>query len=157
MRKRFTTYSTYADAKLTDIFSADELKGAQALKVTELRTVLFLNKGNKFEKHVLPVEAQYAPVFGIEVFDYNNDGNVDILMGGNQSAIRVRLGIIDANYGQLFAGNGNGTFKYIPQTISGLSTTGDVKSLKIIKILNDHYLLVGVNNTGIVAYKLNKK
>ena len=157
MRKRFTTYSTYADAKLTDIFSADELKGAQALKVTELRTVLFLNKGNKFEKHVLPVEAQYAPVFGIEVFDYNNDGNVDILMGGNQSAIRVRLGIINANYGQLFAGNGNGTFRYIPQTISGLSTTGDVKSLKIIKILNDHYLLVGVNNTGIVAYKLNKK
>jgi hypothetical protein len=157
MRKRFTTYSTYADAKLTDIFSADELKGAQALKVTELRTVLFLNKGNKFEKHVLPVEAQYAPVFGIEVFDYNNDGNVDILMGGNQSAIRVRLGIMDASYGQLFAGDGNGTFKYIPQIISGLSTTGDIKSLKIIKILNDHYLLVGVNNIGIVAYKHNKK
>jgi hypothetical protein len=118
---------------------------------------LFLNRGDKFEKHILPVEAQYAPVFGIEVLDYNNDGNADILLGGNQSAIRVRLGIIDASYGQLFEGDGKGGFRYIPQAISGLSLTGDVKALKMIRILNDDYLLAGVNNVGVVAYKYNKR
>ncbi len=157
MRKKFTNYASYADAALTSIFSETELKAAQTLRLTELRTVLFLNKGDKFQKQVLPIEAQYAPVFGIQVLDYNKDGNPDLLMAGNQSAIRVRLGMIDANCGQLFKGDGKGNFQYIPQDVSGLSVIGDVKSLRIVKIGNDDYLLAGVNNIGIAAYKVNNK
>jgi hypothetical protein len=157
MRKKFTNYASYADAALTSIFRETELKAAQTLRLTELRTVLFLNKGDKFQKQVLPIEAQYAPVFGIQVLDYNKDGNPDLLMAGNQSAIRVRLGMIDANCGQLFKGDGKGNFQYIPQDVSGLSVIGDVKSLRIVKIGNDDYLLAGVNNIGIAAYKVNNK
>jgi len=157
MRKKFTTYSAYSDAQLEDVLSAQQLASAQELKATELGTVVFLRKGDQFEKHVLPIEAQYAPVYGIETLDYDHDGNLDIVMVGNQSAIRVRLGMIDANYGQLFRGNGKGSFTYVPQYISGLSLVGDAKSVKRIKISGSDYLLVGINNMGIVAYKLIRK
>lgn len=105
----------------------------------------------------LPIEAQFAPIYAIEVLDYNKDGNLDFILAGNQSANCVKLGVIDANYGQLFEGNGKGEFRYIPQSASGLSITGDVKSLKSLTIKGNRYLLAGINNLGIVTYKLNLK
>ena len=65
--------------------------------------------------------------------------------------------MIDASYGQLFEGDGKGNFKYISQAVSGLSITGDVKSLKFITIRGRRYLLAGINNYGIVTYRMNIK
>ncbi|MBK5277645.1 MAG: VCBS repeat-containing protein [Bacteroidia bacterium] len=155
MRKKFTTYESYSKAQLADIFSVEDLKTANVLSASELKTVFYRNTGSKFEKKLLPMEAQFAPVQAIEILDYNGDGNNDFILAGNQNAIRIRLGVMDANYGQLFEGDGKGNFKYISQVESGLSLTGDVKSLKVLTINNDRYLFAGVNNYGIVTYKLN--
>jgi enediyne biosynthesis protein E4 len=157
LRKKFPDYASYSNATLSDIFSPGDLKGAGVLSAPELRSVLFRNTGSRFEKRILPREAQFSPVYAIEVFDYNKDGNPDILLAGNQSANCVKIGVIDANYGQLFEGDGKGNFKYIPQPLSGLSMTGDVKSLKIITVRGKRYLLAGINNFGIVTYRMNLK
>ena len=87
--------------------------------------------------------------------DYNKDGNMDLILGGNQTAIRIRVGAIDANFGQVLAGDGKGHFSYVPQPKSGLSTTGDTKSLQLVSIKGDTYLLIGINNVGVKTYKLN--
>ena len=142
---------------MTDIFTPGDLKGAKVLSATELKTVFYKNTGSKFEKHILPQEAQFAPVYAIEIFDYNRDGNPDFVLAGNQSANCVKIGVIDASYGQLFEGDGKGNFKYISQAVSGLSITGDVKSLKFLTIRGRRYLLAGINNYGIVTYRMNIK
>jgi hypothetical protein len=155
LRKKFTTYDAYAKVQLNTIFSSSELEKANTLRANELRTIFFENRNGRFYKHVLPVEAQYSPVYAIEVADFNNDGKLDFILGGNQRAIRIRLGAMDANYGQLFLGDGANGFRYIPQRESGLSLTGDVKSLKLVKIGTQEYLLAGINNKGVIAYKKN--
>jgi hypothetical protein len=157
LSRKFPDYKSYSTARLTDIFSEEDLKTASVLSATELKTVFFKNTGSKFEKRLLPIEAQFAPVYAIEVLDYNKDGNLDFILAGNQSANCVKLGVMDANYGQLFEGDGKANFRYIPQSLSGLSITGDVKSLKVLTIKGNRYLLAGVNNVGIVTYKLNSK
>ena len=157
LRRKFQDYKSYAEAQLTDIFQEGDLKDATVLPVTELRTVYFRNDGNRFVKMTLPVEAQFAPVFAIETIDYDHDGNLDLLLAGNQNTACVRIGVIDANYGQLFKGDGKGNFMYIPQSVSGFRMTGDVKSMKTITIRNSQYILSGVSNRGIVTYKLNSK
>jgi hypothetical protein len=156
LRKKFPDYASYSTAIISDIFSQGDLKGAGVLSATELQTVFFRNEGNKFEKHLLPQEAQFAPVYAIETVDYNQDGNLDLILAGNQNAICVRLGVMDANYGQLFEGDGKGNFRYIPQSLSGLSVTGDVRSLKLLSINRKSFLFAGVNNFRIVAYKMNQ-
>lgn len=156
MRGKFTDYASYADARLTDIFTPGDLKDAKTLKATILESVYLENKQNKFAVHKLPREAQFAPIFAMTLADYNNDGNIDLIAGGNQSAIRIRLGVIDANFGQLFQGDGKGNFTYVPQSESGLSTTGDVKSMQMINIKGEPYLFIGINNMGVKTYKLNK-
>lgn len=158
LRKKFTSYASYANAQLSAFFPPKDLQQAKLLSINELHTVFLENNNGKFNKHVLPNEAQFAPVKAIEVFDYDDDGNLDFLLAGNERAIRIRLGAIDANYGQLFRGDGKGGFQYIPQKSSGLALTGDVKSLKWIKIKDQYYLLAGINNDKIATYiKANKK
>jgi hypothetical protein len=157
LRVKFPTFESYSNARLTDLFSAENLKTASVLSASELKTVYFKNTGSKFEKRILPIEAQFAPVHAIEILDYNLDGNPDFILAGNQNAMCVRLGVMDASYGQLFEGDGKGNFRYIPQAVSGLDMTGDVRALRVITIKGYRYVFAGISNTGIVTYKLNLK
>jgi hypothetical protein len=101
------------------------------------------------------MEAQFAPIYAIAVIDHNDDGNLDFILAGNQNTTRLRLGVIDANFGQLYEGDGNGNFKYVEQKMTGLNFIGDVKSLQPIKLSYLDVLLVGINNLGVEAYLLN--
>jgi hypothetical protein len=155
MRSKYTNYASYSDAGLNNIFSSNDLKDAKELRVTTLETIYLENTGRGLVRHELPSQAQFAPVYAMTLIDYNKDGNVDLLIGGNQSSIRIRMGVIDANFGQLFEGNGKGAFEYIPQSRSGLKMTGDIKSLQVIDVSGTKYLMAGINNLGVETYKLN--
>ncbi|PSR57318.1 RNA-binding protein [Adhaeribacter arboris] len=151
MRTRFPDYKSYADAGLSDIFTKEELQGAKKLSANWLGTSLFLsNNQNKMQVVPLPLEAQYAPVHALSALDYNHDGQLDVLLAGNQNQARLRFGKADANYGVLLQGNGKGQFSYVPQTKSGLQLKGDVRSMIAVK----NTLLVGINQQPVKAYKL---
>ena len=104
----------------------------------------------KFHSKPLPVEAQLSPVFTITALDYNKDGFLDVLLGGNINRSRLRFGKYDANYGVLLQGNGKGNFTYIPQWKSGFNLKGDVRS--VINVNNS--LIFGINQSAAKAYKL---
>lgn len=157
MRSKYTNYESYSDAKLQNIFSKGDLKDAKILRATTLETTYLENRDGKFIRHQLPAQAQFTPVYAITPIDYNKDGNMDFLLHGNQTSIRIRMGVIDASFGQLFEGDGKRGFRYISQTQSGLTSVGDVKSCRVVTINNETYLLLGINNVGITTYKLNSK
>ena len=150
MRSRFPDYKSYADASLTDIFTAVELKGAGHLQANNLATTCFLSDGKgKLHSSPLPLQVQSSPVFTITGLDYDHDGNKDLLLCGNINRARLRLGKYDANYGMLLKGDGKGHFEYIPQLQSGFKLWGDVRS--VIEI--NQTLLFGINQQGVKAYK----
>ncbi len=153
MRKRFGFYKDYADATLTSIFNADELAQAKRLTVTECHSVCFLNKAGRFEKQLLPIQAQFAPVTSTLTEDFNKDGHMDLLLLGNKSDNRLKLGSMDANYGCLLTGDGKGGFTYVSQSGSGLSVVGDVKSVLDIKVKQSPYLVIGAFNQPLQVYK----
>jgi hypothetical protein len=153
MRKKFNSYRDYADANMKAIFTEDQLQKAGKSTVTESRTTCFLSRNGKFVTTTLPVEADFSPVSQIIPGDFNKDGKADLLLLGNHTDNRLKLGSMDANYGCLLQGNGKGSFDYIHQSTSGLSVTGDVKSVLEIKIKNQKYLLLGIANQPIQFYK----
>jgi hypothetical protein len=149
MRTRFPDYKSYAPATINDIFTAEELNGANRLTANLLETGYFESgQGSRFHQKKMPLQAQFSPVFTITVLDYDKDGNQDVLLCGNISHARLRFGKYDANYGQLFKGDGKGNFTYINQAQSGLNIWGDVRSAVIV----DRTVLVGINQKGIKAY-----
>ncbi|GGF41155.1 VCBS repeat-containing protein [Echinicola rosea] len=153
MRSKFTDYESYSKAKIEDILTKSQLESADRLTVNELKTLYLENTGNTFTIHSLPIEAQFAPVYSIEVMDFDENGTLDFILGGNQTFTRLRIGAMDANYGQVFLGDGNGHFSYLPQNQSGLTIKGDIKSILPIRLPEGDFLLFGLNNQGIVAYK----
>lgn len=153
MRKKFASYRNYADATMKDIFLPEELAKAGKLSITEYRTLCFLNRNGKFTPSALPLQAQFSVVTKTIAEDFDHDGKTDLLLLGNHSDNRLKLGSIDANYGCLLKGDGSGNFSYVSPAVSGLSVAGDIKSAATITINKEKYIMIGVNNTGILLYK----
>ncbi|PWT74835.1 MAG: RNA-binding protein [Bacteroidetes bacterium] len=153
MRRKFGSYKDYSVATMKDIFSPEELGKAEKLTATESRTVCFLNRNGKFLKTILPAQAQFSIVTKILAKDFDHDGKIDLLLFGNHSDNRLKIGSIDANYGCVLKGDGMGHFEYVEQYKSGFNIKGDVKSVQEVEIHGAKYLLVAVNNDGIEFYK----
>ncbi len=151
MRKRFSNFKSYADITTEELFQNNELKQAGHLVANHISTTCFLsNKSTKFSIATLPQQVQYSPVYSITQMDYNKDGNTDLLLCGNNSHTKIRLGKFDANYGLLLSGDGTGNFTYIKQSESGFNIWGDVRSA--IQVKNNIYF--GVNGGKLIAYSL---
>jgi hypothetical protein len=151
MRTRFTDYQSFAEAEFKDIFTEDELKDAPILRVNQLKTALFnMGTSGKFTSVALPQEVQQAPVFTINVLDFNGDGKKDLLVCGNMVQSKLRVGRMDANYGLLLQGNGKLGFSSVPQKRAGLWLKGDVRSV----LFDGKSWLFGINQVGIQSYKI---
>jgi len=153
MRTRFTDYKTYADAGITDVFTADEMKGVKHLSANHLSTTYFESgTDSKFHEKALPIQVQFSPVFTITALDYDKDGKTDLILCGNINQARLRFGKCDANFGVLLKGDGKGNFKYVNQQQAGFHIWGDVRSIVDINNL----LLFGINQGAVKAYKKNE-
>jgi hypothetical protein len=156
MRRKFTSYKSYADATVSDVFTPAELKDAMQLRANSLETMIFINDNGKFRPAKLPIESQFAPVKKILLTDVNKDGAPDILLFGNNDYPRLKIGKMDANFGVLLLNDGKANFRYVPQTESGLRVVGDVKDAVQLNIGAAKYLLIGINNSDFFEYQFRK-
>ena len=152
LRKKFTDYKSYSIATIDDILSNEEYRNAFKFQINFSESCVFENKGKSFVLRQLPLQGQFATVHSIAVDDFDKDGKKDILLAGNNSNYRLRIGKMDANHGILIKGDGKFGFKFIPQNISGLKLKGDVKDIQ--KINSDRWVFF-INNDKALTYKLN--
>lgn len=153
-RSKFNSYKSYANATIQDILSPEEIKTAKHLTAIQLKTTLFLSTNNNvYQEAVLPIQAQYAPVFTINTFDYDKDGNDDLLLCGNITQTKIKTGKFDANYGVLLKGNDKGQFNYINQVQSGFKLQGDVRSV----IMLNERLIIGMTGQPLTAWQTSIK
>src|SRR4030095_12474717 len=151
VKKKFLTHKSYATAKIDDLFTKEQLAESRTFKAEFMETIYLENKGNDLALHHLPSEAQYAPVYGIVATDFNGDQKKDLLLTGDNSWTRVRFGRYTSNHGILLSGDNKGNFKYIPQTISGLDLSGNIRNAALI---SDRKIILGVNNGHAMLLKV---
>jgi hypothetical protein len=154
MRRKFPSYASYADATMDQIFSGKELHTAQTLEANELATCYFKNTQGTFNKSELPIEVQFSPVYKIISEDLNADGYQDLLLFGNNEYPRLKLGKMDASFGMILLNDGKGNFKYQKYTEHGLAVAGDVKDAVFLNYKGDRYLILGINNSELVTFKM---
>jgi len=144
-KDRFPTNTDFAKAGLAQILPAEAMNDALTLNCNELHTCWFENLGGgKFRKHLLPLQAQFAPVNAILARDLDGDGKVDLVLAGNEYQAEVIGGRYDASYGLLLHGEGHGNFAPVPR---GIFIKGDVKDIKSIKNgKGGDLILVGIND-----------
>jgi hypothetical protein len=149
MRKKFPTYKSYATATMNEVLTTDERKNALILQANNFKTSMIHNDGNgKFSLRPMPAESQFSVINGMDVEDFDGDGNLDIIMNTNDFGTDVNVGRYDALNGLYLKGDGKGNF--IPKTIlqSGIFIPGNGKSLAALRGANGHYLEAATQNRG---------
>jgi hypothetical protein len=130
VRQRFQEYGKFAESSLTDVLKPEELKDALQVRATYMRSSYIENQGGgKFVFRELPTRAQFAPIFGMIAEDVDQDGNLDLMLSGNDYGSEVSVGRYDALYGLILKGNGKGDFEPLNLAKSGYMTTGNAKGL----------------------------
>ncbi len=159
MRGRFSSYVDYAKVTFKESFLPEEIRDAYVVKSECFESSYFENKGKgKFKRKALPAEAQFAPVFGMLTGDYNNDGNLDVLMAGNSYSTEASTGRYDAMEGLLLTGDGKGNFKPLKSSVTGFKADNDVKSLAQIEYASgSNVILIGNNDGKMQAYQFKQK
>ena len=158
LKSKYVNYADYADQQITDIFSSEELKDAEILSATNFSSSYLENLGGgKFSLNPLPSIAQFSPIYGILVKDFNGDGHLDVLLGGNFFGNRVKYGRYDANKGVVLLGDGKGDFNPVSTLESGLLVEGEVRDiLSVTRVDNSELVLLVRNNMAIKTYKINQ-
>lgn len=156
IKKKFLYHKDYAQASFDDIYDNKAKEKMTTYSCDETRSCYFENIGNgRFIKHILPQEAQFAPVNAIVCDDLDNDGISDLLLAGNEYQSDVITGRYDASYGSFLQGTKDKTFKSVPPSASGFFTKGDVKDMTLIKSAKDRLVLATVNNDSMMVFKIN--
>jgi ASPIC and UnbV/FG-GAP-like repeat len=147
LKKRFDNYGKFADADMDQIFTPEMRKDAQRLKATMLQSCYLRNEGNgKFTMIPLPVQAQVSALNGMVADDYDGDGNLDVLINGNDFSTEVSIGRLDALNGLLLKGDGKGGFTPLSIMQSGIYIPGDGKALVKLKSNGGNYLVAASQN-----------
>ncbi|UXX81048.1 VCBS repeat-containing protein [Reichenbachiella carrageenanivorans] len=148
IKERFKDYTSFADATLVDIYSASMLAQSLHYEVGSFASIYLENVGEgKFKKHELPKEAQMMPINDYIIQDFNNDGNLDVVLAGNLFASEVETPRADAGRGLLMYGDGQGSFQPQPYHRSGINWANDVKKLAMANTEKGKIIFVA-NNQG---------
>ncbi len=124
VRRRVPTFHAFATATLEQLLGPGAT-GARRVEINTTNHLLLLNRGDRFEPHALPDEAQFAPAFGAVVADFDGDGREDVFLAQNFSQTELATPRYDAGRGLLLLGDGKGGFAPMPGQYSGIEIAGD--------------------------------
>lgn len=157
IKKRFQNYAEFAGKPMDEIFTKEELKDCDIKQVNTFASLYLENIGNNnFSIHKLPVQAQFAPVYAIQIADYNRDGKPDILAAGNMHDPSTYQTRYDAGTGVVLLGSGDGAFASVPSADAGIFLNGEVRSMGMLSIKEQKVVVIASNNEELEFYKIIK-
>jgi hypothetical protein len=155
---KYPRYELYKGQQITDILTPPQLEKAIILEAKQLKSSLFVNDGTGFfTRRDLPGEVQFSPVFAMKTGDFNGDGIMDVLTGGNLYNVKPEVGRYDASYGSCLLGDGNGGFRSVPKKTSGFHLKGEVREIINLNADWGELFVVARNNEELQIFSIHGK
>ncbi|CAN5391878.1 hypothetical protein BH11BAC5_BH11BAC5_47340 [soil metagenome] len=147
IRKKYPTYKSFGTAGMDELWPAKDRQDAITYQANDMQTSYIENKGNgQFTITPLPVETQTAPIYGMMATDADGDGNLDVLLTGNDYGMEPYSGRHDAFNGLCLKGDGKGNFAATTLQQSGFFVKGDAKGLATIHTAKNEDLILSTQN-----------
>jgi len=159
LKKQYNNYKLFATSTMEEIFPPAKREGAVRLKANMLQSCFLQNDGDgKFTMIPLPKEAQISTINGMVADDFDEDGNLDVLINGNDFGTEVSIGRYDALNGLLLKGNGSGGFSPLSIQQSGIYIPGNGKALVKLSGNSGNYLVAASQNRdALKLFELKRK
>ncbi len=158
LKKKNLKFSDYASKPISELFPNEILAQSIIREINFSESVIALNTGKgHFKIMPLPPQVQFSSVNAINILDVDKDGNLDVLLGGNNYNFKPQYTRLDANRGSLLLGNGKGDFTWVDNTKSGFLMDGEVKRIIAVNGLKDKFIVVGINNEQPKIFKINNE
>lgn len=138
LKKKYPDFESFKNEDMVAIFTKEGLDRSKVWEVNQLKSVVLLNDGNySFTSLDLPIELQFSCMYTSEAYDFDNDGDMDILFGGNQYSVVPEMGIYDASFGIYLENQGNNQFVSYRDG-AGFVVNGEIRDF----IINNNQLMV---------------
>ncbi len=151
---KFKNYNEFAEKSIDDILEG-KTKNMIIRSATEFRSLVLINKKNSFTQIPLPPEAQIAPIYGIQFYDFNRDGYTDIITAGNFFNREIETTRSDAGMGNILINDSKGSFGNIVSSVTGLVLNQDCREIYLSTTKNKPYIIAVNNNSEIQINKIN--
>ncbi|NJB85190.1 hypothetical protein GGR26_000935 [Lewinella marina] len=149
LRKRYLRYADFGDENMEDVFGREALDQGLYYAAKELRSLVLLNpKDGGLQVSYLPAAAQETPVHAIAVDDVDQDGDPDLILGGNFYYVKPEMGRYDAGRGLLLRNDGKGGFTAVDAVESGLRVAGEIRGIEWLG--NGRYVLARNNAPPVI-------
>lgn len=156
IKTRFENYSKYGETTMKYLLSLYNNDGLLQLELNYPLTSYMENLGNgKFTLKALPQVVQYAPVNGLQTSDINNDGNLDVILVGNDFGNDIIHGRYDALNGAVLLGDGKGGFSALTSMQSGFIVPGDAKAFARLTAKAFDMFIATQNIDSLIIHKNN--
>ena len=147
LKKAFTSYESFKTVSdIDDLIQNATEKIVETKKVTELRSMVYIQKEGKFIGVPLNKEEQWA---SINDFEMNDNGN--ILYVGNNNGYVAEFGMVNSNPGKML-GNFNQEQNTFQQS-KILPLPKDLNGRKISNLGNNKILILGNNDYPYILSK----
>ncbi len=148
LKKQNIKASDYAKRSIDELFPKEVIDVSIVKQVQTASSVIAINEGSgNFKIQDLPVRVQLSCVCGIACTDINNDGNLDLVMGGNNFEFKPQYSQLDASSGNVLLGDGNLGFTWQDYTTSGFEVREEIKHLATFKDSKGNtFLIAAINN-----------
>ncbi|HTH58087.1 MAG TPA: FG-GAP-like repeat-containing protein [Cyclobacteriaceae bacterium] len=155
LRKSILFYKDYSKKAIDELFPKEILSKSIVFEVQMLSSLLLLSTANGFNKIELPREAQYSTIYAFAVLDWDNDGVLDLITGGNQFQVKPQFGRYDASNGWLFKGHLENSKFYFEKGID-LNVRGQIRDINYLNSNGEKYILFAKHNDNLEIYKIGK-
>ncbi len=133
LKKKYLFSRDFAKASMEELFGKEKLEAADVLEANTLRSMYFENTGGlSFRALPLPDALQFSTLNAAGLYDFDGDGRLEVLLGGNFYENNIELGRYDANFGNILAIGPEGDFRVEP--LGSLRVKGQVRRIKAINI-----------------------
>ncbi|MGB6152294.1 MAG: VCBS repeat-containing protein [Pricia sp.] len=149
LKKQSLKASEYAKKTVSELFPKSVFKNTIVKQGNTMESVIAINEGGgKFSIKKLPARVQLSCVCGISCTDVDQDGNLDLIMGGNNFEFKPQYSRLDASYGHVLLGDGNLNFEWKDYENSGFFVREEIKHLKQFKDKDGKTFLIAAINDG---------
>jgi hypothetical protein len=157
LKKQNLKASVYAKKSIDELFAKEKVENSIMKKNNISETIIAVNEGKgNFTVKKLPSRVQFSCVCGIICADINKDGNLDLIMAGNNFEFKPQFSRLDANYGSVLLGDGKLGFTWQDYNTSGFVVKNEVKHLKTIKDKDGKtYVISAINNQSPKLFAIN--